>query len=161
MRLNIIFWATVYFSIIVISGCSKQDTISTFSSPTQVLTITAPAESDILDGSKWKLISILKSGELTNVPAEEQPTIVFKNKEMVVQGKCNSFSGRYEIDNELITITAVVLGGIDCPDLKSSMELENRLFFLMAQFKTYVITDHQLKMQYAEGEMILESVAHR
>ena len=82
-------------------------------------------------------------------------SIAFNRGELSLQGGCNAVSGHYRIENNRITITFVEATLVDCSDSMPGInEIENAFSNAMPTFKSYTIEGDQLRIHYADGELL-------
>jgi len=82
--------------------------------------------------------------------------VIEKRGEVSLRGGCNSIIGHYKLENHHITITFAKRTEMDCSYLGPEVnEIEEVFSTAMLTFESYTMTADQLRIQYADGELIL------
>lgn len=111
------------------------------------------SEADPLDGTEWKLESIVDQEKNVTISNELQPLLWFNEGALGLDVGCNDITGYYEIDKDNITVTFSEQTVMDCTDRLGSaiMEMEEFFYKTMPTFQSYSIDDDQLQIYYADG----------
>lgn len=107
---------------------------------------------DPLSGTRWQLLAFA-DGTLTEQP---EMWVEFKNGGLSIEGGCNSVGGSYELNDEQITMGLSKTTGVDCSQEKpGANEIESEFFTALRTFESYTISDDELRIRYADGELLL------
>lgn len=120
-------------------------------------TIVAPvtSEPDPLDGTRWELVAFESQARSPSIPGQPRLLVEFKKGELSLRGGCNAVSGHYRIENNRIIITFVKATQVDCSDSKPGInEIEDAFSYAMPTFESYTIEGDQLRIRYADGELL-------
>lgn len=103
-----------------------------------------------LTDGQWVLISWNDVGGQEQMVVENRPTMQFA-ADALVSGSagCNRFSGRYEVNNEMIVIDLGAMTRMMCLD----MTLENRMVEQMPNVDRFEIDGNQLILFGGENEL--------
>lgn len=139
-------------------GCTSEG--STGPTPTRTYILPVTSEPDPLDGTRWELVAFESEARTSNIPEQTRLFIVFNIGELSLQGGCNTISGHYRIENNGITITFVEATQVDCLDSMPGInEIEDTFSNTMPTFKSYKIEGDQLRIRYADGELLFRRVS--
>lgn len=139
-------------------GCTSEGSTGPTSTHTYILPVTS--EPDPLDGTRWELVAFESEARTSNIPEQTRLFIVFNIGELSLQGGCNTISGHYRIENNGITITFVEATQVDCLDSMPGInEIEDTFSNTMPTFKSYKIEGDQLRIRYADGELLFRRVS--
>lgn len=150
----------VFLFLILSSGCTLINTPGSTreESTTKVATAIVPvtSESDGLTGTRWELVAFEGTETVPTISEQPQPFIEFNQGILVLRNTCNHPAGQYLLDNDQITITSADMTAMDCSDDMDPaiMEVESAFFAAMLTFESYSIDGDQLRIQYADGEML-------
>ena len=124
-------------------------------SATPIYIVSETSEPDPLDGTRWELVAFENEAKIPSVPEQPRLFITFNGGELNLQGGCNAVSGHYRIDDDRITITFVTATAVDCSDSMPGIgEVEYGLSNAMPTFESYMIVGDQLRIRYADGELM-------
>lgn len=150
---------SVFFSTV---GCgstsptynARQDNFKSTTTP--IIITPVVSEPDPLDGTQWKLISIVDREKIITISKDTQPLVQFNKGGLGFYVGCNDINGYYELDNHDITITFSERTVMDCTDRLGVeiMEVEELFYQAMQTFESYSVKDDQLRIYYADGEML-------
>lgn len=139
-------------------GCTTEG--STGTTPTQTSILPVTSEPDPLDGTRWELGAFESETMTPSIPDSPRLFIVFDKGELSLQGGCNAVSGHYRIENNHITITFVEATQVDCSDtIPGINEIEDAFSNAMPTFQSYMIEGDQLRVRYANGELLFRRVS--
>ncbi len=141
----------------LVAGCAPASPVTHQdngeSTSTPIVISPSASEADPLDGTQWKLESIVDQEKIVTMPNELQPLLWFNEGALGLDVGCNDITGYYEIDNDNITVTFSEQTVMDCTDHLGSavMEMEEFFFKTMPTFQSYSIDNDQLQIYYADG----------
>jgi heat shock protein HslJ len=152
-------WLSILTMIVywLLASC----TLITFDSSTPTPLVVTPVQSEpnSLDNTRWDLVAIENFEFTSSLPDQPQLFVEFKNGELALQGGCNDIYGYYLIDNNHLRITFAEGTLMNCPDLQEIMKVEEKFLNAMPTFESYTITDDELVIHYAEGQIRLRRVS--
>ncbi len=125
-------------------------------------TIIAPVTSkpDPLDGARWELVAFESQARLPRIPGQPRLFVEFNRGELSLQGGCNAVGGHYRAEDNRITITFVKTTLVDCSDSMPGInEIEDAFSNAMPTFESYTIEGAQLRIRYADGELLFRRVS--
>jgi len=123
--------------------------------PTRTYIAPVTSEPDPLDGTRWELAAFESEAKTPSIPEQPRLFITFDRGELRLRGGCNAVSGHYRIENNRITITFVKATLVDCSDSMPGInEIEDAFSNAMLTFETYTIEGEQLRIRYADGELL-------
>lgn len=109
--------------------------------------------SDELVGSRWNLLTLAGESPITG----SQITLDFDNEgQLGGSSGCNSFFGHYTIEGEALTISEVGSTMMACMD-NGVMEQESAYLGALAAAESYTLSDDQLTIQTAQGELVFQT----
>lgn len=139
-------------------GCTTEG--STGMTPTHTYIVPVTGEPDPLDGTRWELVAFESEARVPSFPEQPRLFIVFNRGELSLQGGCNAVSGHYRVENNRITITFVEATLVDCSDSMLGInEVEDAFSKAMPTFESYTIEGDQLRIRYADGELLARRVS--
>jgi heat shock protein HslJ len=151
--------ATLLF-IILLSGVAQADQL------TRVFGVRGPKEAigqqtASLEGTSWRLLATrYETGKTVDALAGTDVYVEFNDGWLAVHGGCNSFSGNYSVEGNVLSISELSLTGLSC----LLAEVEAQEVQLLAGLKaaaTYAITGRQLQIADAAGETMLTLVTDK
>ncbi len=151
------FVAAAGFLCLTVGCTTGGDTEMT---PTHTYIVPVTSEPDPLDGTFWELATFENEARTPSIPEQSGLFIAFNRGELILQGGCNTVSGHYQIENNRITITFVEATLVDCPDSMLGInEIEEAFSNAMPTFESYMIEGDQLRIRYADGELLFRRVS--
>ena len=139
-------------------GCTTEG--GTGMTPTHTYIVPVTSEPDPLDGTRWELVAFESEARTPSIPEQPVLFIAFNIGELGLQGGCNTVSGHYRIENNRITIAFVEATLVDCSDSMPGInEIEDSFFNAMPTFESYMIEGNQLRIRYADGEILFRHVS--
>lgn len=113
------------------------------------LTYYEPPKRDVLDEGIWKVANLI------DTPLVEGTTLTIRFHDGNVKGSsgCNTFSGRYEVQNEHITITALELTTDNCMK-PGIMEQERAFTKFLAEVDTFAVSKDELVLTAKDGGLV-------
>jgi len=139
-------------------GCATENGAGM--TPTYTYIVPMTGESDPLDGTRWELVAFESEAKTPSIPDQPRLFIAFNRGELSLQGGCNTVSGHYQIENKRITITFVEATLVDCSDSMPGInEIEDAFSNAMPTFESYTIEGDQLRIRYADGELLFRRVS--
>jgi heat shock protein HslJ len=112
---------------------------------------------DPLDGTSWQLISAPgQAATLERLGTERAPRLTFADGALMFTTGCNNPSGYYGIDGENLTSAGVLMRLVNCSDTlgEDGMALEQALADATATFSTFALAGDELRIGYADGELL-------
>ena len=107
---------------------------------------------DPLSGTRWQLLAFADEA----LPEQAQMSVQFQNGDVSIRGGCNSVGGSYELNKNQITVGLSKTTEVDCSKEKpGANEIESAFFTALQTFESYTIKDDELRIRYAEGELLL------
>ena len=147
-----LFVAVAGFLLLTV-GCTTEGGAGM--TPTHTYIVPVTSEPDPLDGTRWELIAFESESSTPAIPEQPRLFIAFNRGELGLQGGCNTISGHYQIENNRITITFVEATQVDCSNSMPGInEIENALSNAIPTFESYTLESDQLRILYADGELI-------
>ena len=138
-------------------GCTTVG--GTGTTPTHTYIVPVTSEPDPLDGTRWELVAFENEARTPAIPEHPRLFIAFNRGELSLQGGCNVVSGHYRIEDNRITITFVEATQVDCSDSMPGInEIEDAFSNAMPTFESYMIDGDQLRIRYADGELLFRRV---
>ena len=111
-----------------------------------------------LTNSQWKLVSYGKSGAETPVVEGSSITLDFEAEGQVGgSGGCNSYGGKYETQDNNLTIRDIVSTLMACADEQVTQQ-EQRYFDALKTATRFEITEDKLTIWYGDGQNRLNFV---
>lgn len=139
-------------------GCTTEGGAGMTPTHTHIVPVTSVP--DPLDGTRWELVTFESEARIPNIPEQPRLFIAFNIGELSLQGGCNVVSGHYQIENNRITITFVEATQVDCSDSMPRInEIEDAFSNAMPTFESYMIEGDQLRIRYADGELLFRRVS--
>ncbi|OQA19251.1 MAG: META domain protein [Chloroflexi bacterium ADurb.Bin360] len=139
-------------------GCTTGG--GTGATPTHTYIVPVTSEPDPLNGTRWELVAFESEARTPSIPEQPRLFIAFNIGELSLQGGCNVVSGHYRIENNRITITFVEATQVDCSDSMPGInEIEDAFSNAMPTFESYMIEGDQLRIRYADGELLFRRVS--
>ncbi len=137
-----IFFALLVFGI-TLSACNR--------------TNSAAETNATLDGATWMLLSL--NGQ--TVLAESEVTAVFNPDENRMNGLagCNNYFAEYEVDGDMLSITAPGATRMICAEPDGLMQQEDTYLQSLSTIANYKIQDDKLEMTNSSGERVLVFVS--
>ena len=120
-------------------------------------TDTVVAGDDPLDGTNWRLVSVTGYEEVVErLSPELLPTLAFTDGAFVFTTGCNDPSGYYVVDGDSLITTGVMMHLVNCSGEigEDGMDLEQALAGAAETFTTYALSDDELRIGYADGELV-------
>lgn len=120
-------------------------------------TATIAAGDDPLDGTSWRLVSVPGyEAEVERLSPDRVPTLAFAEGGFVFTTGCNDPSGYYAIDGDSLITTGVMMYLVNCSGEigEDGMALEQALADAAETFTTYMLTGDELRIGYADGELV-------
>jgi heat shock protein HslJ len=152
-----LFVAAAGFLCLIV-GCTTDG--GTGMTPTHTYIVPVTSEPDPLDGTRWELVAFESEARTPGIPEQPRLFIAFIRGELSLQGGCNAVSGHYRIENTRVTITFVEATQVDCSDSMPGInEIENAFSNAMPTFESYTIEGDQLRIRYADGELLFRRVS--
>ena len=97
-----------------------------------------------------------------SIPGQPRLFVEFKKGELSLRGGCNDVSGHYRIESSRIIITFVKATQVDCSDsIPGINEIEDAFSNAMLTFESYTIAGDQLRIRYADGELLFRRYVPR
>jgi heat shock protein HslJ len=138
-------------------GCTIEG--GTGITPTHTYIVPVTGEPDPFEGTRWELVTFESEARTSSIPEQPRLFIAFNRGELSLQGGCNAVSGHYRIENNRNTITFVEATQVDCSDSMAGInEIEDAFSNAMPTFESYKIEGDQLRIHYAEGELLFRRV---
>ena len=114
------------------------------------------AGSGELEDKNWVLKSYLdQAGELIDVSSEINITAAFEDGQVKGVAGCNDYFGGYQIAGNEISISSLASTEMFCIDPPGVMDLESAYLSAMATAATFEVTDENLIIANASGDIIL------
>jgi heat shock protein HslJ len=115
-------------------------------------------DSGNLVGTEWELVSYGEPGLETSVVAGNTITLEFPAaNEIAGSAGCNSYSGAYTVDQEVMTISDVISTLRACED-DAVMEQESEYLDALQSATSYELGDEEMTVWYANNEQRLNFV---
>ena len=114
-----------------------------------VLSNWEPPKRDILDGTIWKVVS------LNNTPLVKSTTLSIRFHNWNVSGSsgCNTFTGRYEITEESISITDIEMNTTNCL-FPGTMEEERTFIKYLQEVTNFIFSEQELTLTTKNGNTV-------
>jgi heat shock protein HslJ len=152
-----LFVAAIGFLCLTVGCTTKDDTEKT---PTHTYIVPVTSEPDPLDGSLWELVTFESEVRTPSIPEQSGLFIAVNRGELILQSGCNTVNGHYQIENNRITITFVEATLVDCSDSMPGInDIEEAFSNAMPTFESYLIEGDQLRIRYADGELLFRRVS--
>lgn len=114
-----------------------------------------PSETAPLSGTRWKLLAFADQV----LPEQPKMVVEFKDGSLSLEGGCNSVGASYELNDDQITITSSEGTLVDCSDeMPEIPEIEEAFLTALQTFESYSISDDELRIRYADGDLLLRRV---
>lgn len=120
-------------------------------------TDTIAAGDDLLDGTNWQLVSVPGyEAVVARLSPDRLPTLAFTGGAFVFTTGCNDPSGYYTVDGDSLITAGVMMHLVNCSGEigEDGMELEQALADATETFTTYTLSDDELRIGYADGELV-------
>jgi heat shock protein HslJ len=104
---------------------------------------------DPLKGTSWRLVMLGGAGLLPGT----QITATFEDGQVHGQA-CNSYGGAYKVSGDKISISELCQTEMACVDPPGVMEQERRYLEMLSMAKTFKLSDSQLQIFSATGEVL-------
>ncbi len=149
-----VFFSTVGCASASATYNARQDNFQNTATP--IIITPVVREPDPLDGTQWKLVSIVNPEEVITTSTDTQPLVQFNNGGLGFYVGCNDINGYYELVNNDISITFSERTVMDCTDRLGVeiMEIEESFYQAMQTFESYSLQDDQLRIYYGDGELL-------
>jgi heat shock protein HslJ len=106
-----------------------------------------------LEGTTWLLIQYREGSSMAPVPETVRPEARFEAGTVSGSSGCNSFTGRYVVSGESMSISQVATTQMACPEPQMSVEAS---FLLdLATVASYSISGSQLTLRDATSSDVL------
>ena len=113
------------------------------------LTYYEPPKRDVLDEGIWKVVDLKESSLVEGTTL----TIRFHDGNVKGSSGCNTFSGRYEVQKESITISALNLTTDNC--MKPGIMDQERTFTnFLANVDSFVVTKDELTLTAKDDSLV-------
>jgi len=114
-----------------------------------ILTYVKPQKHDVLDGTIWKVVYI------DSTPLLEETTLTLRFHKRKVKGSsgCNTFSGRYDVEDDSIKITELELTTANCMNPKI-MQQERMFTGLVQQISRFTMSAEELTTTTTTGDIL-------
>jgi heat shock protein HslJ len=114
-----------------------------------IMTYVKPQKHDVLDETIWKVVY------MDNTPLLEETTLTIRFHKRKVKGSsgCNTFSGRYEVEEDSIKITDLELTTANCMNPKI-MQQEKMFTGLLEQISQFTLSDEELTTITNIGDVV-------
>ena len=108
-----------------------------------------PPKRDILDGTIWKVVS------LNNTPLVKSTTlsIRFHNRNVSGSSGCNTFTGRYKVDEESISIDKIELNATNCL-FPGTMDEERAFIKYLQEDANFNFSEQELTLTTKNGNIV-------
>lgn len=105
-----------------------------------------------LSAQNWQLFS-LNGQKVNNTKGNQIPTLSFDPQNMSVSGNssCNSFSGGFTVEKEMLTLSNLAGTRMMCPDMK----METEFLSTIARVNSYTIYEGRLVLNDASGKQLM------
>ena len=105
-----------------------------------------------LEGTAWQLSDYVgPQGGTLPVPDAVAATATFTGGKVSGNAGCNQYNGAYTLDGDKITIGALAMTAMACPE--PQMALEQAYAAALAKVATYAISGDTLELKTAEGKV--------
>lgn len=105
---------------------------------------------DPLDGTSWVLMAYRKTKPIPGTTI----TATFEDGRVHGSASCNSYSASYQVSGDTITIGAIALTMMVCPEPEGIMEQETVFLEFMQDALTFRFIDGQLQIFRSDGEAL-------
>lgn len=114
-----------------------------------VLSNWEPPKRDILDGTIWKVVS------LNNTPLVKSTTLSIRFHNWNVSGSsgCNTFTGRYKITEENISITDIEMNTTNCL-FPGTMDEERTFIKYLQEVVNFTFSGQELTLKTKNGNIV-------
>lgn len=103
-----------------------------------------------LANTKWTLTGMMQNGAI-QPPVFPEPTLIFQADTLGGSAGCNSYSGDYKTQGEMIQIGALRSTLLACAD-EQAMAQESAYLDAMQNARMFEVRDNTLKITYAVGQ---------
>jgi len=104
---------------------------------------------DPLKGTSWRLVTVGGAGLIPGTKI----TATFEDGQVHGQA-CNSYGGSYKVSGDRITINELYQTEMACVDPQGIMEQERRYLEMLSMAQTFRLSDSQLRIFSASGEVL-------
>ena len=104
---------------------------------------------------EWTLEAVVIDGQETPVLAGTTPTATFAGGEVKGSGGCNTFTGRYEIDGESLTMGPLASTQTFCEDPSGAMDQETAYLTVLGEAESFSLDGDSLQIRGGDERRIL------
>jgi len=122
---------------------------------TPVVSPQAPGAGDTLANTRWRLVSFGEPGDETPVVAGSTVTLEFEaNGQVGGSGGCNSYGGKYQVQDGTISFGEIVSTLMACTD-ERVMQQEQQYLGALQSAGQFELAGQRLTIQYNGGRGVL------
>ena len=139
----------------MLAGC-KSSKVSTSQKESAKTEVTGKFEASMLYATPWRLVKLETPSKTIEVPAGEEATIIFNEKDSRVNGRCcNSYFGSFELKGNVVTFSNMGSTKMMCHGIIG--EIETLYHSMLAAPQTISINTKKMVLKSDKGTLYFDA----